>query len=237
MTLFQADSLTCVRGERCVFETLSFSMDAGDALLLIGPNGSGKSSLLRILAGLLPPRGGHLLWSGEDVREDPEAHRRRLHYLGHADPIKPVLTVAENLRFWRQVGDADTDGKDGPADAPITGALATFGIDHLADLPGRFLSAGQKRRANLARLDAIPRILWLLDEPATALDRETSGRLRDLIDRHRDAGGLVIASTHTDLGFAASQTLDLGAYQARNPLDIHAPLDRETSLEERAGSA
>src|SRR3990172_6585204 len=92
--------LDCVRGERPVFAGLGFALRPGEALVLVGPNGSGKSSLLRCMAGLLRPAGGELSWDGVAIDADPEAHRARLHYAGHLDAIKAVLSVAENLRFW-----------------------------------------------------------------------------------------------------------------------------------------
>ncbi|MCH6588539.1 MAG: ATP-binding cassette domain-containing protein [Proteobacteria bacterium] len=100
MSLFEGRDLLCVRGERRVFEGLSFALAAGGLLVLTGPNGSGKSSLLRIMAGLLRPAAGALLWDGAPVRDDPDAHAARLQYLGHLDAVKPVLSAAENLTFW-----------------------------------------------------------------------------------------------------------------------------------------
>ena len=133
-------SLDCVRGDRLVFAGLALAVNPGRALLLSGPNGSGKSSLLRILAGLLAPVAGALAWEGEDVTTDSEAHRRRIAYIGHADPVKPGLTVAENLDFWARLYGLDPD---------IEPALYQFGIEQLADLPARYLSAGQRMKSSI----------------------------------------------------------------------------------------
>lgn len=174
-----------------VFESLAFRVEAGEALVLTGPNGSGKSSLLRLMAGLIRPAAGTLAWGGVDVAGDPEAHRGRLHYVGHADAVKPALTVAENLNFWAMYrGSADE------ASVRAASALDAFGIGPLADVPGRYLSAGQKRRVALARLLAAPAPLWLLDEPKTALDADASRRVDAAIARHRDNGGMVVVSMH-----------------------------------------
>ena len=100
MPQFRGQDITCIRGERIVFAGLGFTLDAGGALLLKGPNGSGKSSLLRLMAGLLRPASGTLAWDGEAVWPDPDGNRRRLHYVGHLDAVKPAFTVAENLAFW-----------------------------------------------------------------------------------------------------------------------------------------
>ena len=106
MPLFAATDLTCLRGERLVFQELSFAVEAGGALVLLGPNGSGKSSLLRMMAGLLRPFSGGMSWDGEPVSSDPDLHRSRVHYVGHLDAVKPVLSARENLAFWASMGGA-----------------------------------------------------------------------------------------------------------------------------------
>lgn len=208
MDRFEGTSLDCLRSARPVFRGLGFTLQSGGTLILTGPNGSGKSSLLRVMAGLLPPAAGGLSWNGAAIADDPDAHRTRLRYLGHLDAVKPALTAAENLAFWAGLMGGDPDRAVAPA-------LDALGIGHLSDLPARFLSAGQKRRLNLARLALAPAALWLLDEPATALDAETTDRLRALIQRHRDAGGMAVISTHSDLGLKAAGNLDLAAFAAR----------------------
>ncbi len=207
MSEFSGRALTCVRGERRVFARLDFTVGAGGALLLVGPNGSGKSSLLRVMAGLLRPIGGMVAWDGGDIHEDAGAHNARLHYVGHLDAVKPVLTVAENLGFW-----AGLRGHAENLEAVVGEALETFGIGGLAEVPGRFLSAGQKRRVNLARLLAAPAMLWLLDEPTTALDRAAIASLEAAIARHRGGGGMVCVCTHVDLGIDGAGTLDLSGF-------------------------
>lgn len=207
MDRFVGHDLICVRGERPVFSGLGFDVESGGALLLVGPNGSGKSSLLRLMAGLLAPAAGRLLWNGEPVAADREAHGGRLHYVGHLDAVKPVLSVRENVGFW-------ADLRPGGAAAAVDGALAAFGVGHLAAVPGRFLSAGQRRRVNLARILAAPAPLWLLDEPTTALDRAAVAALEAAIARHRQGGGMVVAATHTPLSLGAARTLDLAHFEA-----------------------
>jgi heme exporter protein A len=193
VTVFAGQDLACLRGERLVFAGLSFHIAAGETLLLRGPNGSGKSSLLRCMAGLLAPVAGTQTWNDQPVADDADGHRARLRYLGHQDAVKPALTVRENLAFWQQlhaIRDAAAIGK----------ALADLGIDHLADLPARLLSAGQRRRAALARLLAAPGALWLLDEPTTALDDESIERFARMIQRHCANGGMAVLSSHGDPG-------------------------------------
>ncbi len=210
MATFSGDGLTCLRGETLVFRGLDFTVPDGGALVLVGPNGSGKSSLLRMLAGLLAPAAGTLSWDGQPVAEEPDEHHARLHYVGHHDCVKPVLTVAENLSFWARL-----HGPAGAAGARLAEALDRLDLAHLRDVPGRFLSAGQKRRVNLARVLAAPAPLWLLDEPATALDRASVGRVREAIAAHRAAGGMVVVSTHQDIDLADPTMLDLARFSAR----------------------
>ena len=205
MAVFEGRSLQCRRGGREVFAGFDFVLPPGGALLLTGPNGSGKSSLLRLMAGLLRPAAGQLLWDGRPIAEAPEAHAVRLHYLGHLDAVKPVLSVSENLRFWAALR--------GGMDAPER-ALEAFALTELAEVPGRLLSAGQRRRLALARLVAAPAELWLLDEPSVGLDHASVGRLSAAIAAHRAGGGRVVVATHT--------ALDLGDPQ-RLPLDALAP--------------
>ena len=202
MILFSGRDLACVRGERLVFRGLSFALGEGDALLLTGPNGSGKSSLLRLMAGLLPPWTGTLAWAGESVADDKPAHRARLHFVGHQDAVKPVLTAAETLAFWAGLRGG------GAAEA----ALDRFRLAGLAETPCRYLSAGQKRRLALARLLASGAPLWLLDEPTTGLDAASIAAFEEILAEHRAGGGMVVASTHVPLALDTPRTLDLAAY-------------------------
>ena len=186
--MLQAKGLAAFRGERLVFRDLDFELAAGDALLLTGPNGSGKSTLLRLLAGLLLPAAGALLWQGEDALADRTAHARRVVYLGHQDAVKPGLTVGENLRFAARVSGGSA-----------AEALGAVGLRTLADLPARMLSAGQRRRLALARL-ALGRLpLWLLDEPTVGLDAASVERFGGMLDSHRASGGMAVIATHLPL--------------------------------------
>ncbi len=205
MTRFSGRGLTCVRGERQVFSGLEYTLEEGGALVLVGPNGSGKSSLLRLMAGLLRPYDGQLTWADEVIHEDSEAHNARLHYVGHLDAVKPVLNVSENILFWAKL-------RQGSQGFGVEPALEALGISHLGDVPGRYLSAGQKRRVNLSRLLAAPAPLWLLDEPTTALDVQAIKRLADIIAKHRQEGGRVVVSTHTPMDLPDAETLNLGDF-------------------------
>jgi heme exporter protein A len=200
------EGLACRRGGRWVFAGLGFTLLPGGALLLHGANGSGKSSLLRLLATLLEPEEGRLLWGGTPVAGDRASHRARLHYVGHLDAIKPALTVHETLRFWA--------GLRGVVAPRLDAALAAFALDEIADWPCRWLSAGQRRRLALARLIATPAPLWLLDEPTAMLDGDSEDRLAAAIAVHRETGGRVVVATHQQLAVADATVLTLEDFAA-----------------------
>lgn len=195
-----ASNLGCVRGSREIFRNINFSVSSGQALAVLGPNGAGKSSLLRIVAGLLRLESGQLILEGGDPELSiPE----QAHYLGHQDALKPSLTVAENLTFWaRYLG-------NGPA--ALTDALDAVGLAPIRDLPAGYLSAGQRRRLSIARLAAVRRPIWLLDEASAALDQAAQARLIELMRTHLAGGGLILAATHASLGLDRVQELRLEA--------------------------
>jgi heme exporter protein A len=193
-----ADELACVRGGRTIFENVSFTVAAGETLAVVGRNGSGKSSLLRLVAGLVPRSAGTLALEGGGTDLGIGEH---VHYCGHSDALKSALTALENLTFWQNyLGDPWRDPLD---------ALETLAIDHLADVPASYLSAGQKRRLALARLLVSRRPIWILDEPTAALDQASQSVLVDLMLEHLRSGGLILAATHGDLGFEPARTLEM----------------------------
>jgi heme exporter protein A len=187
-----AENLACARGDRTLFEGLSFQLAAGQALAVEGANGAGKTSLLRLIAGFLAPRSGRLVLkttSGES--DDAEERGRVVGWLGHQDGLKPQLTVIEQLIFFAHL-------YRNKADADAT--LEEVGLARQKDFPCRFLSAGQKRRLALARLLLSMRPLWLLDEPFAALDSDGQALMARLMARHCGHGGILIAATHDALG-------------------------------------
>jgi heme exporter protein A len=195
-----ASRLTVERGGRVILSDLSFALEQGQSLTVTGPNGAGKSTLLRALAGLLPLTSGMISLapaSGETLAENA-------HYVGHADALKSLLTVAENLEFLAAILDAGNGGMR------AVEALSVFGLSHGADLPVAYLSAGQKRRAALARLLSVRRPVWLLDEPSTALDAASQKVMKGVMAAHLAQGGMIVAATHAQLGLGGEE-LRLGA--------------------------
>lgn len=193
------DNLACRRGGRMVFTGVSFAVAAGEALLVTGRNGAGKSTLLRLLAGLLPVAAGRV---GCDGGEPDQSVGEQAHYVGHLDALKPGLSVRDNLAFWTAWNGAQAEG--------IDTALAALALDGLADLPAAYLSAGQRRRLALARLVAVRRPIWLLDEPTAALDVTAQAALAQLMRDHLAGGGLIVAATHGPIGIDGTRTLRIG---------------------------
>jgi heme exporter protein A len=186
-----AEKLACTRGDRKLFDGLSFRVGAGQALAVEGANGAGKTSLLRMLAGFLAPAAGRIvLKTAQAEIHDSDERGKAIGWLGHQDGLKPQLTVREQLDFFANLYRA-------PVEASV---LKQVGLERQADLPCRYLSAGQKRRLALARLLASQRPVWLLDEPFAALDSSGQALVAQLMARHCGHGGLIIAATHEPLG-------------------------------------
>lgn len=201
--------LACRRGGRLVFAGLDLGIDPGELLVITGANGSGKSSLLRLLAGLVMPAAGRLSWGDQDIGAG--AFGNHAHYLGHVDGCKPTLTAVENLAFWVAL----REGCDRhQARRKALHGLAWQGLGPIGDIACRYLSAGQKKRVSLARLAASGAPLWLLDEPTLGLDAVAIHRLTGAIEGHLARGGLVIATTHVELGLRQARFFDLDAHRA-----------------------
>jgi heme exporter protein A len=190
------ENLAITRGDRLLFEALSLSVGAGEAVALMGRNGAGKTSLLRAIGGLIRPAAGRVRFlgaSGEIPAED--ARSRDLHLVGHQDALKAGRTAFDELLFqvrW-------TGGTRASAEA----ACERLNLARLRGLEVRKLSAGQRRRLALARLIAAPRPLWLLDEPLAPLDAEQRTLFGAIMAEHLAGGGLILAAVHDPLPIPA----------------------------------
>src|ERR1700680_2908845 len=169
--------LRCVRGGGGVFSGLAFEVSSGEALAVTGPNGAGKTSLLRLVAGLLTSTSGSIALEGGETEL---TLAEQAHYLGHRDALKPALSVLENLSFWR----AFLCGEAADAKENLKQSLAAVGLDHAVHLRAAYLSAGQRRRLSIARLLAVRRPIWLLDEPTNGLDAAGPNMFADLMKDH-----------------------------------------------------
>jgi heme exporter protein A len=189
-----ARALTLWRGYHCVFENVSLTAVPGRAVVLRGANGSGKTTLLRVLCGLTRPESGSVEWDGQPLEGQRQRFGSALAYSGHAAGLKNDLTVAQNLAFAARMA-----GR--PADA-WRPAAERLGITASADLEVRYLSAGQKRRAMLARILTSPARLWLLDEPFSNLDPGGRALVESALAAHLGGGGVAVLAAHQDLGTA-----------------------------------
>ncbi|MGH8496900.1 MAG: cytochrome c biogenesis heme-transporting ATPase CcmA [Gammaproteobacteria bacterium] len=184
-----AEQLQLWRGDRCLFEHLDVRASPGGMVHVRGPNGAGKTSLMRVLCGLLPADEGQVRWRGRPIDRVRGTYHSELAYLGHRDGLKHDLTAVENLRFGCGL-------KRRTNERTLRAALERAGVEAAADLPVRFLSAGQRRRVAMARVTAIGALLWLLDEPFTNLDADGTAFVARAARAHLQAGGLLVMASH-----------------------------------------
>lgn len=200
-------NLDCVRGGRPLFRNLNVSVPVGTLLQVEGANGSGKTSLLRIVCGLMSPESGEVRWNGANIKSLAEEYSQALAYLGHRNGIKEELTPLENLKISNRVVGNQLKTEDAHA------ALKLLGLESRQNLPVRYLSEGQRRRAALARIMTGGAKLWVLDEVLAALDTAAVGVVRTVLERHLKNGGTAIVATHHDLEISTGsfQRLELAS--------------------------
>jgi len=188
--MLETANLSCVRGDRVLFEELSFSLQEGELVHIVGPNGAGKTSLIRMMCGLVAPAAGEVRWRGENIRKQKEEFNSDLLYLGHHLGVKAELTALENLRMSCALANHALD------EDVAWRALDEIGLRGREDLPTKVLSQGQQRRVALARLLVSQAKLWILDEPFTALDVKAVAQLEGVLGRHLAQGGMIVLTTH-----------------------------------------
>ncbi len=187
--LIEAQQLFCERDDRLLFEHLSFSLHDGQILQVEGPNGAGKTTLLKILSGLMPLHQGEIFWRGKPLREVRHDFITSLLFLGHKTGIKTLLSPLENLRAW-------CASRFEVTEQDMISTLEKVGLGGYEHVPCHSLSAGQQRRAALARLHLSPAPLWILDEAFTAIDKQGVQELEGWIVEKAQSGGAVILTTH-----------------------------------------
>ena len=204
--MLEVINLACIRGGRTLFGDLNLSIPPGTFVQVTGANGSGKTSLLRTLCGLLAPERGEVRWQGTDIRKLGEDFATSLTYLGHRNGIKEELTALENLRVACGLSGSKITREK------ASEALNRTGLAGKEDLPARFLSEGQRRRAALARLVTSDATLWVLDEVLASLDTAAMGLVNSLLEDHLSDGGIAVVATHheLDLSTGSFQRLELG---------------------------
>jgi heme exporter protein A len=203
--MLKAESLAAQRGGLTLFANVTFSLGCGQALLVTGANGSGKTTLLRMVAGLTQPHFGQLSWDGTPVTPFDHASRAATLYVGHGAGLKDEFTAEENLQLIAALHGVQATREN------IRDALDEWSLGRDANLPARVLSQGQRRRVSLARMSLARRRLWVLDEPATALDASGIATLERRINVHLAEQGVAVIATHQPLALAAGpmRTLEL----------------------------
>lgn len=196
------------RNNQCLFQNINFAVGISDCLQIIGANGTGKTTLLRIIAGLIEPQKGEVLWQNKSIFSDRDVFQKQLHYIGHKNGLKPNLTLEENLQLNAALKNQVCDP------SRLNDVLAQMDLSYLRYTQASQLSVGQARRLCLATLILNPLLLWILDEPMTGLDRDTEQLITSLIKNHLANEGIVIAATHQKL-LPATKTLQLGANHDR----------------------
>lgn len=192
VSVLKAHDLKCVKGSTELFSNIHFQVESGEALVVEGSNGSGKTSLLRILCGFNSPAEGEISWCGKSI-EQHEEYQQQISYIGHASGVKLDLTVMENLVFAQRLVGSDRDENE------IKEIIREVGLFKRRNVLTRKLSAGQKRRVALARLQLEQRPLWILDEPLTALDKVFVSEFEMVLKQHLENNGMLIVTTHRDL--------------------------------------
>lgn len=201
--MFACENIACMRGERVLFQHLGFCLQPGALLLLKGPNGIGKTTLIKILAGLLPPEHGRVLWDGIPIGAS-DLFKREMLMIGHKSAVKLDSTVEENISFWAKIFGTEM---------LVPAALKFYDLTPLKAVPASQLSAGWQRRVALARLIVAPCQLWLLDEPTNFLDDEAVKLTASLIETRVNQGGIVVVASHIMNSSIAAHTLYLGDFR------------------------
>ena len=189
LSQLEVSGLECIRQDIILFQDISFKLHSGDLLQIDGVNGSGKSSLLRLLAGLMQPNAGEIIWQGKEISSCRNEYQQEINYIGHLNGVKDALTALENLRVMVALAGSKPD-------IPFSKALDQIELAGMESIPLSRMSAGQKRRVALARLFVTKAAIWLLDEPFTSLDASGKLVIERLIAEHCARGGIIIFSTH-----------------------------------------
>ncbi len=208
VSVLTAHELKCVKGRTALFCNLNFSIKLGEALVVEGSNGSGKTSLLKILCGFNRPAEGEVTWCGESI-ERHENYQQQISYVGHQSGVKLDLTVFENILFTQRL--VNTDRKE----SEVKGIIRMAGLSKQRNILTRKLSVGQRRRVALARLQLERRLIWVLDEPLTALDKDFVTKFEMILKNHLNQKGMLVLTTHRELKIPAYRVKRITLSQSR----------------------
>jgi len=181
-------------GSREVVRGVSLNVEQGEVVGLLGPNGAGKTTTFYMLTGIIKPSGGQVLLDGQDIGAWPLHERARIgiSYLPQEHSIFRRLTVRQNLQIILEY----TDLSHAEQKAWATRLLEDFGLSHLVNSYGIFLSGGERRRLEIARaLIREPKFI-LLDEPFAGIDPVAVGDIQSLVRTLRDRGIGVLITDH-----------------------------------------
>lgn len=197
--MIEVSSISCRRGENLCFEDVSLKASSGDAVIITGQNGAGKTTLLCAIAGLYPTEQGRITWHGAPIKEKIQDFHKSVMMIGHKKALKGRETTSDHMLRWAKLYRVAPDG--------IESILESWEIDPESQI--RTLSAGQQQRLALAKLNLSPKILWLLDEPHASLDTRGKEILLENTAKHRESGGIVIASTHDPIAWNNVSLLEI----------------------------
>lgn len=189
--MLSTHELSCQRGRQQLWGNLNLEVTPGQLLFVKGANGNGKTSLLKILAGLLSPDHGQVLWQQQAITKDSYEYRDQLLYIGHQTALKPEMSAIENLIFLASLHGLSYN------ETEITAAFKQWDLQgKTLHLPCRQLSQGQKQRVALAQLNLSQQQVWILDEPFNSLDATGASTLAQLLQKHLEAKGILVLTSH-----------------------------------------
>ncbi|GDX36316.1 cytochrome c biogenesis ATP-binding export protein CcmA [Alphaproteobacteria bacterium] len=190
--MLTCNKLTLIKNNKTIFRDLGFALGTGSVLVITGGNGSGKTSLLKIIAGIIKPQAGEILWGDFTVEKIREDFYGDMQFIGHKNFLKSQLSVKENIEFYAKLSDTQM---------AVSSALSFFDLNDISHEQVKNLSAGVQQRIRLSLLLACPATLWLLDEPSTNLDQFYKEKLHGLIKTRIKEQGMVLLATHDEFFF------------------------------------
>tara|TARA_Y100000590_G_scaffold445661_1_gene578115 strand:- start:327 stop:950 length:624 start_codon:yes stop_codon:yes gene_type:complete len=202
------NNLTCKRGNKIIFRNLSFKIENGIATIISGKNGSGKTSLLRIIADLLNPKSGDIIWKGKSIYKNVDNYHKEITFVADINTSKNNLTVAENMNFWRDLYSSSITHEG------FMRLIDNLNLRSYMNSRVSFLSQGQKRKLELSRIIIEERNIWILDEPFLGLDQDSINIIGQTISDHLAHNGVVILSSHVPVGISSKTYIDLDLHES-----------------------